>query len=259
MTCVEARDLLPEFAVGVLDDGERVRVERHLQWCAGCRKEAAELGSAAATFAYSLPQASVPSGLSDRVVRGIQRAAAAPGSPRRWRTLAVATVAGLVALTGLGWGAVMAGRAERYADRALNAEVRQAEALDRFQRVLASIVPGAELPQQETFLGRLAPEKEFGGGAVLQLVSDTRIDFVLVIVNGLESDDQTLPYRVRLSTSGGDVLKAGRIEELDADGGAELFRQFEDASLEGFTHVAVLDAQGDVVLSGSVDQSPGAP
>lgn len=258
MICVEVRELLPEFAVGVLDGEERVEVERHLQWCAGCRKEASELGSAAATFAFSLPPASVPDGLSDRVVRRIRRAAGAPGSSRRLRTVAVATLAALVAVTGLGWGAVMAGRAERFADRALKAEVRRAEALDRFQQVLASIVPGTQLPEQETFLGQLAPQGKAGGGAVLQLVSKTRIDFVLVLVNGLEGNDETLPYRVRLSTPGGEVLKAGRIEELDADGGAELFRQFEDASLKGFTQVTVLDAQGNVVLSGSVDQSPEA-
>lgn len=259
MICVEVRELLPEFAVGVLADGERVEVERHLQWCAGCRKEAAELGTAAATFAFALPQAPVPVGLSDRVVRRVRQAAGAPGSPRRLRTAAAAALAALIAVAGLGWGAVMAGRAERFADRALEAEVRRAEALDRFQRVLGGIVPGAELPRQEAFLGQLAPQGRVGGGAVLQLVSETRIDFVLVLVNGLDVDDEAaLPYRVRLSKPAGDVLKAGRIEELDADGGAELFRQFEDGSLRGYTRVSVLDARGDVVLSGTVDQSPDA-
>lgn len=262
MSCVEVRELLPEFAVGVLPEDERVDVERHLQWCAGCRKEAGELGSAAATFAFALPQVPVPTGLSDRVVGRIQRAAGAPGTPRRLRTAAAASVAALVAVAGLGWGAVMAGRAERFADRAERADTRRAEALDRFQRVLAGIVPGTELPDQETFLGQLAPKKVggVGGGAVLQLVSETRLDFVLVIVNGLDvADAEALPYRVRLYTPAGDVLKGGRIEELDADGGAEVFRQFEDASLVGFTQVVVLDAQGEVVFGGTVDQTPATP
>jgi hypothetical protein len=96
-----------------------------------------------------------------------------------------------------------------------------------------------------------------GGGAVLQLVSPTRIDFAIVLVNGLDpSDRERLPYRVTLSDRSGDVLRVGRIDELDADGGAEVFRQFDGLELAGFTDVRVTDAQGEVALEGSVDQGP---
>jgi hypothetical protein len=95
---------------------------------------------------------------------------------------------------------------------------------------------------------------------VLQLVSPTRIDFAIVLVNGLDaSDPDRLPYRVTLLNRGGDVLKVGRIEELDADGGAELFRQFDGLELAGFTQVRVTDAKGDVALAGAVDQTPATP
>lgn len=261
MTCVQIRELLAERAVGVLPDGERAEVEQHLRWCAGCRKEAAELDSAAATVAFALTPVPMPTGLGERIVARVRQAAGAPGSPRRLRTAVAAAVAAVVAVTGLGWGAVMAGRAERLADRAEQVELRQAEALDRFRQVLARLVPGAELPEQETFLGRLVPvgPEMLGGGAVLQLVSPNRIDFAIVLVNGLDADDPDgLPYRVTLSNRSGDLLRVGRIDELDADGGAQLFRQFEGQELVGYTHVRVTDASGTVVLEGVVDQSPAA-
>ena len=261
MTCVEVREHLPEFAVGVLAEPDRTEVERHLRWCAGCRKEAAELGSAAATVGFALPQAAVPTGLGDRVVGRIRQAAGAPGSTRRMRTAAAAAIAALVAISALGWGAVMAGRAERFADRAALAEQRQAEALADFREVVRQLIPGQEIPTQETFLTQLTPSQGgSGGGFALELVSATRIDFVIVTVNGLDPlDVEALPYRVTLANEAGDVLRVGRITELDADGVADLIRQFDDRDLSGFTEVQVTDTRGDVVLSGTVDQTPSSP
>ena len=50
------------------------------------------------------------------------------------------------------------------------------------------------------------------------------------------------------------MLKAGRIDELDADGGAEVFHQFAHADLIGFTSVRVVDRTGEVVLDGNVER-----
>ena len=257
MTCLDVRELLPELAVGVLSPEDREQVERHLRWCAGCRKEAADLGAAAASFGFALAPARVPQGLGDRVVARVGRAAGAPGTPRRARMAAGAVVAAMVAVASLGWGAVMAGRADRFAERAEQAEREQAAALERFQRVLAGVIPGQELPDDETHLGQLAPVGAgTGGGAALQLVSPTILDFVMVIVSGLDpADTARLPYRVRLVNARGEILRAGRIAELDADGGAEVFHQFKTADLTGFTTVHVVDAGGATVLAGVVDQS----
>lgn len=257
MSCLEVRDLLPELAIGVLGPEERGEVERHLRWCAGCRKEAAELGQAAATLVFTLEPVPVPHGLGERIVERVRRAAGAPGTPRRARTAAASIVAAMVAIASLGWGAVMAGRADRFEARAAQAERERMEALERFQRILTSVVPDQELPTSETHLGRLTPTAGGrGGGAVLQLVSERMLDFTIVIVNGLDPEDaEALPYRVELENAAGVVLRAGRILELDADGGAEVFRQFRNRDLGGFTAVRVMNARDEVVLSGTVDQT----
>jgi hypothetical protein len=118
------------------------------------------------------------------------------------------------------------------------------------------VIPVGPIPVNETHMAQLAPATgESGGGAVLQLVSPTLLDFAIVIVNGLDpTADARLPYRVRLLNAAGDVLKVGRIDALDADGGAEVFHEFEHAGLAGYTLVEVVDASGAVVLAGEVDQ-----
>jgi hypothetical protein len=256
VNCLAVRELLPELAVGVLSAADRDEVDRHLRWCAGCRKESAELGNAAATIAFALAPVEVPHGLHDRIVEGVKRAAGAPGTSRRARTAAASIVAAMIAVASLGWGAVMAGRADRFEERAANAESRTRQALAQFQTILDQVIPaGQELPPEQTRLGRLIPTAEGqGGGAVLQLVSPSLLDYSIVIVNGLDPDATArLPYHVELVNAAGRVLRAGRIGELDADGGAEVFRQFSNKDLTGYSTVRVVDAAGVVVLEGGVD------
>jgi hypothetical protein len=86
-------------------------------------------------------------------------------------------------------------------------------------------------------------------------VSPTTIDFTIVIVNGLDPRAaDRLPYRIQLFDADGEMLRAGRIDELDADGGAQVFRQYANTDLTGFTTVRVVDASGAEVLAGVVDQ-----
>lgn len=256
MTCFEVRDLLPEHALGVLSREERRRVERHLQWCAGCRKENVDLGSAAATLAFTLEPAPMPEALRGRVADRVRRAAGTPGTARRARAVAATIVAAFVAVGSLGWGAVMAGRAERYERRVAAAEQRNADAFERLRTVFNQLVP-SDVPLNETHLASLAPTADgTGGGAwVLQLVSPRIIDFTLVMVNGLDpTATERLPYAVQLSDAAGDVLRVGKIASLDDEGGGDVYRQFDAVDLTGYTTVKVLDADGVVVLRGVVDQ-----
>jgi Putative zinc-finger len=257
VSCLAVRDQLAEFAVGVLPKDEEAAVERHLQWCAGCRKEAAELGQAASTFAFALSPESPPVGLEDRVVAEVRRTAATPTARRRTGAVLAAVVAAAIAVAGLGWGSVMAGKARSLADQTRQLEAQQERALERFQHLLANL-PGSH--PGETHLGRLVPTQAVpqGGGVALQLVSPTRLDFAFVVVNGLPKDPALLPYQVTLRDGRGRVLRVGRITQLDAGGGAESFRQFKNTDLTGYTRVVVLDASGRPVLMGTVDQSQSA-
>jgi hypothetical protein len=254
VNCLAVRELLPEFAVGVASARDRQEVERHLRWCAGCRKESSDLEQAASSFAFALAPAAVPDGLRDRIVHRVRRAAGAPGTSRRLRTTAAAMIAAAVALASLGWGAVMAGRADRFEQRAEQAQRARAEAIEQFLTLLAEPIPGQPVRSEDVVLAQLSPAAGGqGGGFALQLVSPTTIDFTLVIVNGLDTTDaDRLPYRVQLFKASGEMLRAGRIDELDADGGAELFRQFAHAELTGFTIVRIVDATGQPVLTGTV-------
>jgi len=254
--CLAVRELLPELAVGVLSPGDRYEVERHLSWCAGCRKESTELGQAAAIFAFALAPSPVPQGLAERIVDRVRRAAGAPGTRRRARTAAASIVAAMVAVGSLGWGAVMAGRADRFEQRAREALQSRTTAIAEFQHVIDGILPiPPQLPDEETHLGHLVPTADGqGGGAVLQLVSPNLLDFTIVIVNGLDpAATDRLPYRVQLFNGAGEMLKAGRMDELDVDGGAEVFHEFAHADLTGYTSVRVVDRSGEVVLEGDVE------
>jgi hypothetical protein len=136
----------------------------------------------------------------------------------------------------------MAGRADRLEERARDAETRQAaaierfaEELDRIQLLFPQILPVEELPTQETHRGQLSPASGSLGGL------DPRAA-------------DRLPYRIQLFDADGEMLLAGRIDELDADGGAQVFRQYANTDLTGFTTVRVVDASGAEVLAGVVDQ-----
>jgi hypothetical protein len=263
VNCLAVRELLPELAVGVLPPRDRQEVERHLRWCAGCRKESSDLGGAAATIGFALEPAPIPPALGERVVERVRRAAGRRGTPRRIRTTAAAIVAAMIAVASLGWGAVMAGRADRFEDRAQRAQQERSAAIadfeelfDQLEQLRRQLIPGLPAEEDETRRGLLVPAPGgLGGGAVLRLVSPTTIDFTLVIVNGLDPRAaERLPYRIQLFNAQGEMLRAGRIEELDADGGAVVFRQYEHDDLTGFTTVRVVDATGAPVLTGAIDQ-----
>lgn len=251
MNCLAVRDRLPEYALDVLPATEASALDGHLGWCAACRKEAGELRRAAATLAFSVAPGRPPSDLEDAVVEAVRDAAGSRRSagPRRSRVAAAAALAAMLALSGLGWGAVMAGRAERAEQQAALALEQQAAAIRRFQEVfqLPEVAPGSIVELSTLLSPRLRP----GRGDALVLLSADGDDLVFVLVNGLtEVRPGQLPLEVSL-VDGPRRFVVGRIGALNDGGGGGVYRIFAD-DLEDVNAVVVRDATGKVVLHGTL-------
>jgi hypothetical protein len=254
--CEEVRDQLAEHALGVLSPDAANAVEAHLRGCAACRLEAAELSEGAAVVALAVAPAPPPAGTEERLLARFRRIAIPPEWRRR--VAAITATAAILAVSALGFGAAMAGRAERFEVRASVAEAERLAALERFQQILVGLAPGRRIPTNDTRLGQLQPAEPrgVGGGAVLQLVSDDKLDFTITIVSGLGGPDDpvALPLRVWLRSPGGETLRAGTIRELDRQGAGEVFAEFR-RDLTSFTSVSIVDADGRVLLVGELPRA----
>lgn len=252
MTCVEVRSLLAERSLGTLEAEAATGLDRHLARCAACRKEGGELDAAAGSLAYVLAPAAPPSGLEDRVVTTVQRVAAGrvPARRRGRMSMVVATaVAAMVAVAGLGFGAVMAGRAARFRDQAVTSSVRNRDSMDIFRWILRSMEFSD--PSNSVEMGTLAP---VGGGpasgSALTLLAPRSPDMAIVTLAALRVDLSRLPLEVSLVGPGRKVV-VGSISRLDSGGAASVGTSLnEDLSM--FEEVVVRDAKGIVLLRGDL-------
>jgi anti-sigma factor RsiW len=252
VNCTAVRDLLPEHVLGVTGPHDASGVERHIAVCAACRKEAKDLGRAAAVLAFTLQPAEPAADLEDRIVNKIHASGGRVRHlprPRR-RGVALAVAAALV-LSGLGLGALVAKRASPEQQGAATAN-RGANALQAFKNLIQSSELTA--PGTEAFLGNLvATDGDQGNGAAMTLVAPNVDDRAIVIVTGLHHRRPLLPYRVWLLNGRGTAAFVGRITTLDAGGGATIARSFA-RDLAPFDRAVVRDDTGGLVLSGSLGE-----
>ena len=253
MNCLTVRERLAEHALGVLQDGDASSVDRHLEWCAACRKEAGELQRAAATLAYSVAPAEPRAELEERVVEVVRDVAGRrrAASPRRSRVAAAGVLAAMLALSGLGWGAVMAGRAERAERQAADARERQREAFRRFEDLFTQLpeVDPEAIAEVSTLL---SPRLREGRGEALVLLSPSGDDLAFVLVNDLtEVRSNQLPLEVRLVGDGSGQLVVGEIGTLNTGGEGGVYKTFAE-DLTGFSAVVIRDALGKVLLNGTL-------
>jgi hypothetical protein len=260
MNCPAVRDRLPEHALGVVDHYDATAIERHLGWCAACRKEARDLERAAATMAFALAPAHPGSELGERVVSAVRRVSAPPPvvrpGRRRGRRVGVVLLAAALTVAGLGAGSVLGRRDGPPVDPATRA-LQQQEALDRFQAAIQSQIQSAAVadPNIKPQIGTLAPTHgSDGSGAALTLASPSAHDQVVVWVNGLAP--KLSPYLVFLTDGHGDAFEIARIDKLDKDGGAMVAR-IVGRDLSRLETMIVRNAKGRIVLSGSL--APAAP
>jgi hypothetical protein len=246
--CLAVRERLTEYAVSTLPPPERREVEHHLQWCAGCRKEAAELGSAARLVGLSLPQAEPPADLEDRVVVVVRNAAsrAAPAPKRSGALRAVTLFAAVIGLLGLGTAGALFAQQQTTQGRLLNTQSLAHKYLDRLNSLLSDFNGQAAEPHTITRAVLASPAGASGGGGAMRITSHGFEDMAVVLVGALPQHGA--PYRVWLRTPSGRRLFMGRML-VDTGGGGTIAREYaEDLSL--FRYVEVLDADGRVVLQG---------
>lgn len=253
MNCLSVRERLPEHGLGVLPGAEHAVVDRHLEWCAACRKEASELQRAAATLAFSVAPVEPPAELEGRVVDAVRSVAGRrrAAAPRRSRVAAAGVLAAMLALSGLGWGAVMAGRADRAQEQAAIALDRQRAAFERFQQLLSDL-PGVDPEAIVEVSTLLSPRLQGGRGDALVLLSPSGDDLVFVVVNDLRDvPARRLPLAVRLVGEGSTSLAVGEIRTLNSAGGGAVYATFAE-DLSEVSTVVIRDARGRVLLRGTL-------
>jgi hypothetical protein len=238
MECAVIRTELAERAVGTLPADRLQEVEAHLAWCAGCRKEAAQLADGAAGAGLAVSPVEPPPELEDHVVATVARAAGRRQRSRGTR-VAVILAAAVAVLSGV-MAVAMAGRVERLEDAAASARRDAEAAAEEFQEVLEEA--GGATP---ILAAPLDGPGQAGGRALLFDARRER-DFVVVIVGGLPTEGD--PYRAYLISPSERRLTVGRLTPK-APGQLSRSRLFE--SLSGYRDLVVVDRSGQSVLTGS--------
>jgi hypothetical protein len=162
----------------------------------------------------------------------------------------VAALTAMLAVLGTGWGAVMAVRAARSDRAALLDRIATQSAVEKFRELFDTI----EFDNDgEVFIGVLDPSTPgAGSGNAFSLVSPSMIDMVFVLIDDVPAESrELLPFTVRIRGDDG-VLMIDRLKksELDDSGAGTVTAEFAD--LAGYDTVIVRDADGHVVMSGTM-------
>jgi anti-sigma factor RsiW len=240
VTCLEVRDRLTEHAIGVLSKTDAREVERHLEWCPGCRKEASELFEGAASMALALPVAQPPSSLEGRIVERFRMATGRTPVPHRGRLrfLVSATLAAAIALSGTtGW--LIANQGAQTLHEKVTEAVEKNEAL-------ATLVNSFRGSGRTLTATLSAPPGARGFGQAI-VFSAPKEGFVLVDIPVLPESGG--PFALQLVGKG--VIDAGQVNPSGHH--PVVLRWFTDEPLGKMTTVTVIDqSTGAVVLTGKL-------
>jgi Putative zinc-finger len=241
VTCMEIRDRLSEHALGVLSKPDAREVERHLEWCAGCRKEASELFEGAVSMALALPPAEPASALEGRILERFRMATGRTPVPHRgrMRVLVAATLAAAIAVSGsTGWLIAKKG------SQTLREKVDEVVTKNKD---LASLVNSIKGSGQTSTATLNSPSRERGFGQAI-VFSAPDEGFLLVDIPVLPT--RAGPFTVQLVGRG--VIDAGQLN-LSSSDHPVLLRWFKDEPLSKMSTVTVIDrSTGAVVLTGKI-------
>ena len=254
MTCSEVRERLGELSLGIVPAEEARRIEWHLQSCAGCRKEQAELQEGAATLAFSLPPADPPPSLEHRVIDRVAQASGrrVPAQAHRQlrtqvrRLASVAVAAAILASLSVGWAVSERNRA---------GDVQRATELQaqRLPREVAKLIDSLGRPAVEV---ALSPTPGRQGTGTATIVSVPRQDdFILVTAYLVDSNHG--PYTLRLETTTGRIVEDGQLQRTQS--GTLIFSDRPGLDLSKVQFVSVLDRQARPVMTGRVPAVRASP
>jgi len=247
VNCLAVRDQLTEYALGTLPLEEARRIERHLEWCEGCRKEVAELQEGLVPVAMSLRLAEPPPQLQERVVARVLAAAGrwSPGSRRVMRALVASTAAAvLVAVGALGWAIAERQNVGVVKQQAAD-QLAEARRFQQFLRSVGALPYGAQLHPTD--------RNSHSTGTVTVFSAPNVRDFVLATV--VLTDRPSPPYRFELTDGRGHVLAGGNL--VKTNNGSWIFYDEPDTNLSRGVTVLVLDRSSAAVLTGTLIPTTG--
>ena len=246
MTCDEVRELLPEHLLGFLDAGQDASIERHVRGCAACRQELARLEDGLAALAHATHDEEPPSELRERVLTTLREerdeehrdeGATAPAVPvaRRARVSfgIAASVALLVLVGAVAWGASQAQRADRLAADAAS-----------YGNLLATL--GGE----EFHVGTVTPAGDGDmGGQVLLYEGDRAHGWNSWGVLFVHDRGRTGTATATLLAEDGDSLE---LPELEFEDGEAAVWIVVEEDLSGYDRLTVTDPDGSLLATASI-------
>jgi predicted anti-sigma-YlaC factor YlaD len=247
MRCEEVRELLPDHALGTLDDVTAAAVRRHLRGCGACRSDALALDRGVAMFAAAAHDVTPPPDLHERVMTVLHEEWAesereAPPARRRIRGLVpwLATAAAVVALAGaLAWGGVTSSALGRQREIA----AANVDAASQYRAFLHTL--GGKEVRVGTFHATGAVQIE---GSAILYDSDEHQSWGLVLV--------TVPayhgtIGVTLVSSSGRTMELPRPVFLEDNGQGEDWL-VTSADISSFHQVRLTGADGQVLATADV-------
>lgn len=245
MTCMEVRDRLAEYALGLLRAPDAQEVERHLRWCAGCRHEATELQEGVTVVGLSVPPEEPPPHLEeqivDRIVGATEHRAPRPSRGGFWALAAATFTAMTVAVGAFGWAIA---ERNRVSDMQQVAQ-QQAGQLAQLQR----LIDGFPRQAGASLQAELAPLLRSGGFGRAVIFSAAG-GGGWVVVDVVPPSPEVAPYSVQVFDHSGVSLSGGALRKTES--GDWVFIDFPNQDLSAAGSVSVVDAEGQPVLVGSV-------